>query len=94
MRNKNMKNDLLKYVEKNKKHMVNMACSLIEIPTVNPPGENYEEMVDFLEVECRKLGLAARKYVTPKQALDKYGIKGGSKRISLVADLDEGRRKT
>ena len=89
-----MENKLINYIEKNKKYAINLVSKLIEIRTVNPPGENYEEMVDFLEGECRKLGLAVRKYVTPKQVLDKYEVKAGSKRISLVADLSEGCRKT
>jgi succinyl-diaminopimelate desuccinylase len=84
---------LISYLEKNKKYVIRLLSQLIEIPTVNPPGENYEEMTDFLELECKKLGLDARKYITPKSILDKYKVDGGSKRISLVADLDAGCRK-
>jgi succinyl-diaminopimelate desuccinylase len=89
-----MKDRLKKYLEKNKKYAVGLVSRLIEIPTINPPGENYEEMTRFLEKECKKLGLFTKKYVTPKNELDKYGVKGGSKRIGLVADLDVGARKT
>ena len=89
-----MENKLLKYIKCNKKYAVNLVSRLIEIPTVNPPGENYEEMIYFLEKECKKLGLSARKYVTPKNVLDKFGVKDGSKRISLVADLNVGANKT
>lgn len=81
------------YLNKNKKYAVDMVSRLIEIPTVNPPGENYEEMVCFLEKECGKLGLSTRRHITPKQVLNKYLIKGGSKRISLVADLKAGAGK-
>jgi len=88
-----MENKLLKYIKCNKKYAVNLVSKLIEIPTVNPPGENYEEMVFFLEKECEKLGLSTKRYVTPKNVLDKSGVKGGSQRISLVADLDAGANK-
>ena len=88
-----MENKLLKYLECNKKYVINLISKLIEIPTINPPGENYEKIVDFLESECRKLKLVTRKYVTPKSVLDKYGVNGGSKRISLVADLNAGCKK-
>ncbi|MEK6732663.1 MAG: M20 family metallopeptidase [Candidatus Omnitrophota bacterium] len=91
---KGIEDKIKSYLRANKKYAIKLLSNLIEIPTINPPGENYEKMVDFLEGECIKLGLAVRKYVTPKQVLDKYGVKGGSKRISLVADLDEGYRKT
>jgi succinyl-diaminopimelate desuccinylase len=89
-----MKDKLKKYLEKNKETLINLVSRLIEIPTVNPPGKNYEEMVYFLEKECKKLGLSARRYATPKSVLDKFGIKGGSRRISLVADLNVGANKT
>lgn len=89
-----MKNKLFDYLKNNKKYVIRLLSRLIEIPTVNPPGENYEEMVCFLEKECKKLGLSARKYVTPKNVLDKFGVKGGSRRISLVADLNVGANKT
>lgn len=89
-----MENKLFKYIEKNRKYAVNLVSRLIEIPTINPPGENYEEMGDLLEKECNKLGLSTKRYVTPRDTLDKFGIKNGSERISLVADLDIGARKT
>ncbi|MDP2980617.1 MAG: M20 family metallopeptidase [Candidatus Omnitrophota bacterium] len=89
-----MENKLGGYLEANRERVVGLLSKLIEVPTVNPPGENYEEMVCFLEKECKKLGLSARKYVTPKNVLDKFGVKGGSRRISLVADLNVGANKT
>ena len=91
---KGIEDKIKSYLRANKKYAIRLVSRLIEIPTINPPGENYEEMVSFLEGECRKLGLTARKYITPKRVLGEYGVKGGSKRISLVADLDEGYRKT
>ncbi len=94
MPGKCMENKLGGYLEANRERVVGLLSKLIEIPTVNPPGENYEEMVCFLEKECKKLGLSARKYVTPKNMLDKFGVKGGSRRISLVADLNAGANKT
>lgn len=82
------------YFEKNKKYAVELLSRLIEIPTVNPPGENYEEMACFLERECKKLGLSVKKYVTPESVLNKFRVKCGSRRVSLVSDLDAGSKKT
>ncbi len=89
-----MENKLLKYLEGNKEYTVNLVSKLIEIPTVNPPGENYGEMARFLEKECRKLGLSVKKHVTPKSVLEKFGVKGGSERISVTADLYAKAKKT
>jgi len=88
-----IENKLRHYLERNKSKVISLVSGLIEIPTVNPPGENYEEIVGLLERECKKLGLVTRKYITPKPILDKYKISGGSKRISLVADLNAGHKK-
>jgi len=85
---------LLKYLGYNKKYAIRLLSKLIEIPTVNPPGENYEEMACLLEKECKKLGLSVKKYVTPKNVLNKFGVKYGSKRMSLIADLDTCAGKT
>ena len=89
-----MKTKLLKYIQINKTDVISLVSDLIRIPTVNPPGKNYEEMVSFLEKRCRKLGLKTKKYLTPKTLLNRFGISGGSKRISLVADLVTGAKKT
>lgn len=89
-----MENKLLKYLGCNKRYVINLVSKLIEIPTVNPPGENYEEIVCFLEGECKKLGLSTKRCITPRNVLTKFGIKGGSERVSLVADLDRGAKKT
>ena len=74
--------------------LIRLAKGLIEIPTVNPPGENYEKMADFLERECRGIGLSVKRHVTPEKILRKYGIRSGSRRISVVADWDVGAKKT
>jgi len=84
---------MIYYLKNNKEHAIKLLSRLIEIPTINPPGENYEEITNLLERECKKLGLVTRKYITPKPILDKYKISGGSKRINLVADLNAGHKK-
>lgn len=67
---------------------------MIEIPTINPPGENYEKMAQFLEKRCRDLNLKIKKILTPPKALGKFGIKSGSKRINLIADFLVGSKNT
>ncbi|MCX5687265.1 MAG: M20 family metallopeptidase [Candidatus Omnitrophica bacterium] len=88
-----MENKLRYYLEKNKAKVINLVSRLIGIPTINPPGKNYEEMTSLLERECKKLGLVTRKYITPKSIIDKHKVAGGSKRINLVADLNAGHKK-
>ncbi|MFH1853970.1 MAG: M20 family metallopeptidase [Candidatus Omnitrophota bacterium] len=89
-----MSEKVFNYLEYRRQKVVSLLSSLIEIPTVNPPGENYEKMVLFLEKRCRAIGLMTRKYITPQKVLDRFGIKGGSERVSLVADCPAGAKKT
>ncbi|HDP16229.1 MAG TPA: ArgE/DapE family deacylase [Candidatus Omnitrophica bacterium] len=83
-----------KYFMKKRCDVVSLITKIIEIPTVNPPGENYEEMVSFLEKKCKAIGLKTKKHITPERVLQRFGVKGGSKRVSLVADWKAGAKKT
>jgi succinyl-diaminopimelate desuccinylase len=89
-----MRTKLFDYIESNKKQAISLVSRLIEIPTVNPPGMNYEKIVDFLEKKCRGLDLKTKRISTPKKILQRHGIESGSKRISLVADWSIGAKKT
>ena len=52
--------ELSRIISSRKEEMVSFFKKLVEIPTVNPPGENYEECVEFLKKKCESLGLATR----------------------------------
>jgi succinyl-diaminopimelate desuccinylase len=42
---------------------------LVGFPTVNPPGENYEEITGYLTRELGRVGLTARRYEIPRPLL-------------------------
>ena len=83
-----------KYIDSKEKQVVGLTGKLIEIPTIDPPGINYEKIVSFLEKECRRIGLSTRRYEIPGKVLRRHGIKGGSRRICLLADWNTGSKKT
>ncbi len=89
-----MRKKIFNYLESNRQKVIALLASLIAIPTVNPPGKNYERMVDFLRRRCNDLGLKTKQYVTPRRVLRKFAVGAGSKRVSLLADLDTGAKKT
>ncbi|MFH1867816.1 MAG: M20 family metallopeptidase [Candidatus Omnitrophota bacterium] len=82
------------YIEKNKKRIVDLTKKLVSIPTVNPPGENYEVIVAFLKKECKSMGLKTREIRVPKKELKKHGINRGSARINLLAEWNTRAEKT
>lgn len=82
------------YIDDKRSYAIGLAKRLIRIPTVNPPGENYKEIVDLLERELRKIGLSTKRILTPRSVLKRYGADRGSPRINLVADWRNGSKKS
>jgi len=82
------------YIEKNKNKLIGLTKELVSIPTVNPPGLNYEKIVDLLEGHCKALGLGTKRIIVPLSELKRYNVKGGSKRINLIATWNTGSKKT
>lgn len=89
-----MNKGILKYLESSRNEIASLVSRMIEIPTVNPPGENYEKMACFLEKRCKGIGLKTKRCVTPRDAVKRLGVKGGSKRVSIVADWMSGAKRT
>lgn len=82
------------YIDCKSNYAINLTKKLVRIPTVNPPGENYEEIVDILQRELRRIGLSTKRITTPQSELKKFNIAGGSRRINLIADWRTNSRKT
>ncbi|MFH1407290.1 MAG: M20 family metallopeptidase [Candidatus Omnitrophota bacterium] len=81
-------------INNRKKDIIKFARELVRIPTINPPGENYEKIVSVLERECRKVGLVTKRIVLPPEELRKAGVSGGSKRICLLARWNTKKKHT
>ena len=82
------------YIEKNRGKLIKLTKKLVSIPTVNPPGLNYEKMADLLESYCKDLGLKTKRVFVPLPELKRYGVKGGSRRVNLIANWGVGAKKT
>ena len=82
--------EITKYLSNNRHNIISLTQKLISIPTVNPPGKNYERIVAVLEKECKSAGLKVTKLTVPKAYLAKKGITKGSRRINLIADWNTG----
>jgi len=82
------------YIYAHKRKLIALVSDMVRIPTVNPPGKNYEKMASFLQGCCKKLGLKTTKITTPLRICREHGVTDGSKRISLLADWDLGAEKT
>ena len=80
-------------------HILEYAVStlkkLIATPTVNPPGEHYEECARLLEKELRSLGFETELVRIPEEYLDKYypyaPAHHGNPRIIVLGRLGSGK---
>lgn len=86
--------DILKYIDSQKKKLTVLTKELVSIPTVNPPGKNYRVFVKILENKLKNLGLSTRKVIIPKALLKKHKIAGNEDRICLIANWNVGAKKT
>ncbi|MFH1753919.1 MAG: M20 family metallopeptidase [Candidatus Omnitrophota bacterium] len=89
-----MKKSISKFIEDKRPYIIDLTKRLVEIPTVNPPGENYEKLVGVLEKELKRIGLPTKRIETPARVLKRHGVAAGSRRINLIADWKTGSRKT
>lgn len=84
---------VINLIDSSRKDIINFTKDLIKIPTVNPPGVNYELIVKILEAKLKKIGLRTRVIETPKRLVKNFS-KNGSPKLNLIADWDLGREKT
>jgi len=59
------------YIDAQVPSLLGRLRKLVRIPTVNPPGENYEAATAYLVRELASLGLATRRHAIPARMLRK-----------------------
>lgn len=58
---------------------------MVQIPTVNPPGQCYREMVDWLASRCQSLGMHVAIHRVPDDVVRQAGVDVDHPRYNLVA---------
>ncbi|MEE2659172.1 MAG: M20 family metallopeptidase [Candidatus Latescibacterota bacterium] len=75
-------------IEKSQRRLSRDLAAMVRIPTVNPPGENYRSMVEYLRRRCRELGLKTSLNRVPDADLEAAGIDPAYPRYNLIARWD------
>jgi succinyl-diaminopimelate desuccinylase len=57
------------FIDRSTPVLIGRLRRLVGIPTVNPPGENYDAVTAYLTRELSRIGLAARRYPIPTPVL-------------------------
>ena len=68
-------------IEDKKESMIELTQDLIKIPTLNPPGENYREICEYLDIRLSRAGFATELI----RAKDAPGDSNQSPRWNIVA---------
>lgn len=83
------------YIKDNQVSLCRLLQELVRIPTVNPPGENYAEIVELLEAKCKTLGMKTKVVKVPKRRAEQVISNASSHpRLNLIARWDVGTEKT
>jgi len=74
------------YIQENKNYAINLTKTLVSIPTINPPGENYKKIADILRKELHDLKFKAENITVPPKFLKQYGIDPSLERICVLGE--------
>jgi len=85
-----LKDQLLPFLPRVEQEMADLTMNLIAIPTPNPPGDNYEPMVELLRERLEALGVATRVVATPPTLLVRHGIPPKYQRTSILGRWGRG----
>ncbi len=80
--------EVFKAVEAKRDRLVSLLQDLIRIPTVVPPGDKYEEMVQFLEPIFQNLNFQTTRVIIPAEEIEKIPFPLEGPRVNLVAHRD------
>ena len=84
----------LEHVDRSSSRIVSRLRRLVAIPTVNPPGERYGEMVASLEESCAGLGMETRVHQVPAKVAEAAGVAPDYPRYNLIARWHVGAPRT
>ncbi len=82
---------LLELIDGYRDWVIDILSKLVSIPTVNPPGRNFKEFVDYAESLLKELGMDVRVYEVPKDVVAKhYPEYADYPRYILIARVGNG----
>ncbi|ACD82463.1 M20 family metallopeptidase [Candidatus Methylacidiphilum infernorum] len=82
------------WISKNREKLFSLLESLVRIPTINPPGEKYLEIVEFLDAEFRRLGLETQIIQVPEETVKKQLGSASYPRYNFIARWNLRAEKT
>jgi len=82
------------YIDSDGKRMVSRLLELVAIPTVNPPGKHYQEVVEKLQEWCQDAGMSTAVHRVPDDVVSAADVDPINPRFNLIARWDVGAART
>lgn len=83
-------NEAFKLVEELTDEGIRILQDLVKIKTVVPPGNNYEEIVNYLEPQFSSLGFETERVTVPEEKIKEIPSPLEGPRVNLVANKSFG----
>ncbi|MFX1318591.1 MAG: M20 family metallopeptidase [Promethearchaeota archaeon] len=80
-------------VEQKRERIIDLLRECIKIPTVVPPGNNYADLVDFLEPLFKNLGFTTERVIVPDEHIKAIPYPLEGPRINLVATREHDKKE-
>ncbi len=77
--------EIFRTIENKRDRLIALLGDLIRIPTVVPPGNNYEVIVQYLDSQFQHLNFQTERVVVPPEALEQIPLALEGPRVNLVA---------
>lgn len=77
-------------IDSRRSELVSWLRGLLRIDTCNPPGRNYEALVDYIEPRFRELGYTTSRITVPQEEVERIPLPLEGPRVNLVARRDYG----
>lgn len=84
--------DIHEYLEKNQHRLIRDVQEMVRLPTINPPGRDYRQMVEWLQKRCARLGMEVVVHQVPQEMAQRAGVE--TPRYNLVARWEVGVGRT
>ncbi len=82
--------ELMERIRRTKKELVDKTCELVSIPTIVPPGDNYEEAAGWLSSFLKECGAKVHKMTAPPTLSTTIEAELSGPRVNVVGEYDLG----
>jgi succinyl-diaminopimelate desuccinylase len=82
---------IFQVVDQKQANTIECLQGILSVKTVNPPGSNYADLLDYLEPQFQSIGFQTRRVEVPAELIAKVPLPFEGPRVNLVASWVTGK---